>query len=102
VDGRDKPAHDAVRATAGPRLGLRIHLINSYRHKSREFSANCLSNRLSNRLDKIRNMRYVLLLTESLPARRLPGPGDEKPRLFENLPDHNPLRELQAEADFSI
>jgi hypothetical protein len=39
-------------------------------------------------------MLYVLLLTESLPARRLPGPGEESPRLFENLPDHNPPREL--------
>jgi hypothetical protein len=41
-------------------------------------------------LDKIRNTRYALLLTESMPARRLPGPGEEKPRLFDNLPDHNP------------
>jgi hypothetical protein len=29
-------------------------------------------------LDKIRNMLYVFLLTESMPARRLPGPGEEK------------------------
>jgi hypothetical protein len=36
-------------------------------------------------LDKIRNMLYVLLLTESLRARRLPGPGEERPPLFENL-----------------
>jgi hypothetical protein len=41
-------------------------------------------------LDRIRNMRYQFLLTESLPAQRLPGPGGKKPRLFENLPDHNP------------
>jgi hypothetical protein len=39
--------------------------------------------------DKIRNMLYIFLLTESMPARRLPGPGEEKPRLFDNLPDHN-------------
>jgi hypothetical protein len=38
---------------------------------------------LSILLDKIRNIRYVFLLTESLPARRLPGPGEESPRLFE-------------------
>jgi hypothetical protein len=40
-------------------------------------------------LDKIRNILYVLVLTESLPARRLPGSGEEKRRLFDNLPDHN-------------
>jgi hypothetical protein len=34
-------------------------------------------------LDEIRNTIYVLLLTESPPARRLPGPGEESPRLFE-------------------
>ena len=45
---------------------------------------------LSILLDKIRNMLYVFLLTESLLARRRPGPGEEKPRLFDNLPDHNP------------
>ena len=41
---------------------------NSYRYKSRDS------------LDRIRNISYVLLLTESLPARRLPGPGEESPR----------------------
>jgi hypothetical protein len=45
-------------------------------------------------LDKIRNYLYMLLLTESLPARRRPGPSEEKPRLFENRPHHNPPREL--------
>jgi hypothetical protein len=59
-----------------------------------------LSSPLSILLDKIRNMDYVLLLTESLPARRLPGPGEEKPRLFENLPDHNPRRELKGGRGF--
>jgi hypothetical protein len=34
-------------------------------------------------------MPYVFLLTESIPARRLPGRGEEKPRLFENLAGHN-------------
>jgi hypothetical protein len=34
-------------------------------------------------LDKIRNILYVLVLAESLPARRLRGPGEESPRLFE-------------------
>jgi hypothetical protein len=45
-------------------------------------------------------MPYVLLLTESLPARRLAGPGEENPRLFENLPDHNPPRELKGRRRF--
>jgi len=36
-------------------------------------------------LDKIRNTLYMFLLTESIPARRLPAPGEERPRLFENL-----------------
>jgi hypothetical protein len=66
----------------GP-LGLRTRLTNSHRYKSRDFSASIF-------LDKIRNMLYVLLLAESMPARRLPGPDEEKPRLFDNLPDHNP------------
>ena len=51
-------------------------------------------------LDKSRNMIYLFLLTESLPARRLPGPGEEKPRLFEKLPDHNPRRELKGGRGF--
>jgi hypothetical protein len=29
-------------------------------------------------LDKIRNLPYVFLMTESLPVRRRPGPGEEK------------------------
>jgi hypothetical protein len=53
-------------------------------------------------LDKIRNMRYVFLLTEPLPARRLPWPGEESPRLFENLPDRNPPREPKREERFLI
>jgi hypothetical protein len=43
-----------------------------------------------------------LLLTESLLVRRLPGPGEEKPRLFENLPDHNPRREPERRARISL
>jgi hypothetical protein len=34
-------------------------------------------------LDKIRNVCYLFALTESLPARHLPGPREESPRLFE-------------------
>jgi hypothetical protein len=44
-------------------------------------------------------MRYVFLLTESLPARPA-GPGEEKPRLFENLPDHNPPSEPRGGRGF--
>jgi hypothetical protein len=33
------------------------------------------------------------------PGRR---PGEERTRLFENLLDHNPPRELETEADFLI
>jgi hypothetical protein len=29
-------------------------------------------------------------------------PGEEKPRLFENLPDHNPPREPTQKGDFLI
>jgi hypothetical protein len=47
-------------------------------------------------------MIYVFILTESLPARRLLGPGEEKPWLFENLPDHNPPREPKGEEHFLI
>jgi hypothetical protein len=60
---------------------------------------NCLSNLMSDLMsicpDKIRKMLYVLLLTESSPARRLPGRGEESPRLFDNLPDHNPRASLR-------
>jgi hypothetical protein len=41
-------------------------------------------------------------LWNQLPARRLPGPDEEKPRLFENLPDHNPPREPTQKGDFLI
>jgi hypothetical protein len=34
-------------------------------------------------------MPYVLLLAESLPARRLPEQGEGEAALFENLPGHN-------------
>jgi hypothetical protein len=34
-------------------------------------------------IDKIRNMRYIFSLTESLSARHRPWPGGESPRLFE-------------------
>jgi hypothetical protein len=47
-------------------------------------------------------MLYVFLLTESLSAWRLAAGGEERPRLFENLFDHNPTRELETEADFLI
>jgi hypothetical protein len=63
---------------------------NSYRYKSRDS------------LDRIRNIRYVLLLTESLPARRLPGRGEEKPLLFDNPPDHNPRASSRGGGDFLI
>jgi hypothetical protein len=56
VDGRHKAGHDS-----GGRS------INSARYKS-----------LPIFLDKIRNMLYVFILTEFLPARRRPGPGEEK------------------------
>jgi hypothetical protein len=39
-------------------------------------------------------------LTESLPARRRPGPGEEKPRLFDNLPDHNHRASLRRRRIF--
>jgi hypothetical protein len=45
-------------------------------------------------------MLYVFMLAESLRARRLPGPGEEKPRLFDSLPDHNPPRELKGRRRF--
>jgi hypothetical protein len=45
-------------------------------------------------------MRYVLLLTESLPLGAQPQPGEERPPLFENLPDHNPRRELKGGRGF--
>jgi hypothetical protein len=39
---------------------------------------------------------------ESLPARRLPGPDEESPWLFENLPDHNHRASPEAGEDFLI
>jgi hypothetical protein len=51
-------------------------------------------------IDKIRNLLYVLLLTESIPARRRPDPGRAQ-RLFENLPDHNPSREPGSRRAFA-
>jgi hypothetical protein len=35
-----------------------------------------------------------------MPARRLPGPGEGSPRLFENLPDHNLAREFEKGGGF--
>jgi hypothetical protein len=47
-------------------------------------------------------MLYVFLLTEFLPARRLPRRGEEKPRLFDNLPDHNLRASLRGGGEFLI
>jgi hypothetical protein len=47
-------------------------------------------------LDKIRNVRYVLLSTESMPARRLPGPGGESLRLFEMFATTTTARALDG------
>jgi hypothetical protein len=38
----------------------------------------------------------MFLLTESLPARRLPGPGEESPRLFEMLATTTTVRALDG------
>jgi hypothetical protein len=34
------------------------------------------------------------------PRSALPGPGEERLRLFDNLPDHNPARELKSGRGF--
>jgi hypothetical protein len=47
-------------------------------------------------LDKIRNSRYVFLLTESMPARRLPGPGNESLRLLEMFATTTTARALDG------
>jgi hypothetical protein len=47
-------------------------------------------------LDKIRNMLHMFLLTESLPARRLPGPGEENSRLFEMFVNTTTARALDG------
>jgi hypothetical protein len=39
-----------------------------------------------------------ILISGSRPA--WPQPGEEGPRLFENLPDHNPRRELKGGRGF--
>jgi hypothetical protein len=51
-------------------------------------------------LDKIGNSGYQYSPKRNRLAR--PQPGEEKPRLFENLPDHNPSRELAREEHFLI
>jgi hypothetical protein len=81
MDGRVKPGHDDL---SPPRTN--------------KTTGN--ATRATNCIDKIRNVRYMLLLTESLLARRLPGPGEESPRLFENLPDHNLTREPRGGRGF--
>jgi hypothetical protein len=55
---------------------------------------------IANCLDKIGNERYKYSLKRN--RRAWPAAGREKPRLFENLPDHNPRRELKREEHFLI
>jgi hypothetical protein len=88
VDGRDKPGHDASRLPRVPGSSFEFTLSTD------------IAIRASILLDKIRNMFYMFLLTESILARRRPGPGEERPQLFENLPDHNPTRELKGGRGF--
>jgi hypothetical protein len=56
VDGRVKPGHDDL---SRPRIN----------------KTTPIAIRAAISIDKIRNVRYVLLLTESLPARRSAGAG---------------------------
>ena len=72
VDGRHKAGHDGGGS-----------------------QSTCIAIRAKNWLDKIRNFGYTCSLERNrFPAGRLAGRGDAKPRLFENVCDQNPLREL--------
>jgi hypothetical protein len=68
-------------------------LTDSQRHRSHEFSANCL--------DKIRKLCYVFSHSESRSRSPKDGREDEKPWLFETLA-HNLLREPARRSDFLI
>jgi hypothetical protein len=66
-------------------------LTDSQRHRSHEFSANCL--------DKIRKLCYVFSYSESPSRSPKDRREDEKPWLFETLA-HNLLREPRGGATF--
>jgi hypothetical protein len=83
VDGRVKPGHD----DEGPRRSRKKARPTAIAIRARHF------------VDRIRNKRQY---SHWRNRRARPQPGEEKPQLFENLPDHNPPGELEAEADFSI
>jgi hypothetical protein len=61
---------------------------NNERHKSAIY------------LDKIRTVRYALLLTESPPPSAPAGADEEGLRLFDNPPDHNPRASLKPSRIF--
>jgi hypothetical protein len=83
MDGRVKPGHDDL---SPPRTN--------------KTTGN--ATRATNCIDKIRNVRYMLLLTESLPAQRLPGPCEGSPRLFEMFATTTAACEREMVADFLI
>jgi hypothetical protein len=87
MDGRVCRGHDAAEALRGRRIAL-----------PKPTATACKSGERIG-LTKIRIVCYIFYLSESNPRLGEPGRGQSR-RLFENLADHNPLREFETEADF--